>query len=229
MAARRAARGQGGRGRDSYHHGMLREALLRATDEILEERGTEGFTLREAARRAGVSPAAPAHHFGSAAGLLTEVAIAGFEELTQALREAASGEASAAARVRAQGLSYVRYALAHPGRFQLMFRRQLLLQQDERLDAAGEASLAELESTVRQYLGADASRRRPRPDERAVRAMVLGAWSVVHGFAHLALDGKLAAVAEHRGVADFTAEVLPDLLMALLPDRPAALDRSSGS
>jgi len=70
-----------------YHHGDLRAALIGATEALLAERGIEGFTLREAARRAGVSAAAPMHHFGSAAGLLTEVATLGFEELTRYLRE----------------------------------------------------------------------------------------------------------------------------------------------
>src|SRR5260370_38273616 len=67
--------------KEGFHHGSLHEALVAAADAVLTERGVEGFTLREAARRAGVSPAAPAHHFGSATGLLTEVAIRGFEEL----------------------------------------------------------------------------------------------------------------------------------------------------
>ena len=69
-----------------YHHGALREALIEATESLLAERGAEGFSLREVARRAGVSPAAPAYHFGDAAGLLTAVASSGFEALTRALQ-----------------------------------------------------------------------------------------------------------------------------------------------
>ena len=78
------AKGEAGE-RDGYHHRGLRLALINAADAILRERGIEGFTLREAARRAGVSAAAPGHHFGNSAGLLTEVAILGFEELTRFL------------------------------------------------------------------------------------------------------------------------------------------------
>src|SRR5882757_7165417 len=70
---------------ERYHHGDLKTALIRATDEILAEQGLEGFSLREAARRAGVSPAAPTHHFGGAAGLLSEVAALGFIELAKYL------------------------------------------------------------------------------------------------------------------------------------------------
>ncbi|QCI63328.1 TetR/AcrR family transcriptional regulator [Phreatobacter stygius] len=203
-------------GRQSYHHGMLRDALIRAAVEILSERGAEGFTLREAARRAGVSAGAPAHHFGSAAGLLTEVVIAGFEDLTQALRAAAGTAASPAARLRAQGMSYVRFALAHPGRFQLMFRHDLLLAGDERLGHAGKAAKAELEATIRAYI---TDRDGPGADERSVRAALLGAWSAVHGFAHLALDGKFTAMAQPRSISGFVSDELPDVLLAFWPDR----------
>ncbi|WP_163069357.1 TetR family transcriptional regulator, partial [Acinetobacter baumannii] len=79
----------------------------------LLESGIEGFTLRAAARRAGVSAAAPAHHFGSAAGLLTEVAIRGYDDLAEAIRAAASAHADPAAALRAMGVAYVRFALKY--------------------------------------------------------------------------------------------------------------------
>lgn len=201
--------------RASYHHGMLREALIRAADEILAERGAEGFTLREAARRAGVSPAAPAHHFGSAAGLLTELAIAGFEDLTQSLRKAAVHGSSPARRLRAQGVGYVRFAMAHPGRFHVMFRQDLVVGDSERFVVAGRAALGELESSVSAYLGAGRGE-----DRRTLRAAVLGAWSTVHGFAQLALDGKLAAISDQRSVSSFVAQELPRMLLLLWPDTP---------
>lgn len=201
-------------GRDAYHHGKLREALIQATGEILSERGAEGFSLREAARRAGVSAGAPAHHFGSAAGLLTEVAIAGFEELTQILRKVARTEAAPGARLRAQGFGYVQFALAHPGRFQLMFRHDLLVD-EERLHIAGKAARAEIEASILAYLEEGGG----TPDERTMRATLLAAWSTAHGFAHLALDGKLATMADMCPLDDFVSEVLPDVLMAAMPDR----------
>jgi AcrR family transcriptional regulator len=67
--------------RDSYHHGDLRSALISAAEEIIAAEGVEGFTLRKAARKAGVSPGAPTHHFGSMAGLLTQVARRSYEAL----------------------------------------------------------------------------------------------------------------------------------------------------
>jgi len=199
--------------KQDYHHGALREALIAATDEILRESGAEGFKLREAARRAGVSAAAPVHHFGSAAGLLTEVAILGFEELTRYLRQ--SGSASdPAVRLRAQGTGYVRFALAHPGRFHLMFRRDLVLPEDERLKIAGESAFAELELTIRAQLGGT----HQRPNDRSVRASLIAAWSLVHGFAHLALDGKFDTMSEPLNRAKFVSSILPDVLLTVWPD-----------
>lgn len=196
--------------RRAYHHGDLRAALVAVAEEILTERGVAGFTLREAARRAGVSPAAPAHHFGDAAGLLTEVAIAGFEALTHYLREGNSrGGKDPAARLRGQGEAYVRFALDYPARFQLMFRRDLLAEADERLQAAGRAAFAELEDVTRAIAGAPAEAPLAPPSVAAL----LGAWSMVHGFAHLALDGQLdhlAGGAENRH--DFIARILPEML-----------------
>jgi AcrR family transcriptional regulator len=196
-----------------YHHGDLRAALIEATEVLLAERGIEGFTLREVARRAGVSPAAPLHHFGSAAGLLTEVSILGFEELTRSLRAGtATGGSDPARRLRGQGMGYVRFALAYPGRFQLMFRKDRLTQ-DERLKEAGDAAFVELELAVRDYTGWG----REKPLNRATQATVLAAWSTVHGFAHLALDEKLGELAGTEGTKDFVDSMLPEILRQLWP------------
>lgn len=196
--------------RERYHHGDLQRALIAAAEAILTERGVEGFTLREAARRAGVSAAAPAHHFGSAAGLLTEVALLGFETLARFLRDGADeGGTDPAARLHGQGLGYVRFARAHPARFLLMFRKDRLNWDDARLRAAGQAAFAELEDAVRAYRGIAAG----GPLDRAALATVLAAWSVVHGFAHLALDGKFDAL----GGAQEADAILPEMLAGLWP------------
>lgn len=193
----------------TYHHGALQQALVEATEAILAERGLEGFTLREAARRAGVSAAAPAHHFGSVAGLLTEVAILGFEELIRYLREgAAGGGQDPAARLRAQGLAYVRFAFDYPARFLLMFRCDKLLSEDARLDSAGTAAFGELQQAMRDYCGLG----KAEPLDRSGHAKLLGAWSVVHGFAQLALDGKFDRMAGAGGRRGFVEETLPSVL-----------------
>lgn len=201
---------------DRYHHGDLRAALIRAADEILAEQGLEGFSLREAARRAGVSPAAPTHHFGSAAGLLSEVAVLGFEALAGHLQVEA--DAIPTRRLRAQGIGYVRFALSHPGRFQLMFRKDLVSDTHAGLQAAGARALAQLEDTIRAMRAIPGD----QPLDAPARAELLAAWSMVHGFAHLALDGKLAHL--HGGATheDLLTGVLPDLMQGQWPDLSAA-------
>jgi AcrR family transcriptional regulator len=180
----------------SYHHGDLQDALIAATEEILAVQGAEGFTLREAARRAGVSPGAPAHHFGNASGLLTEVAILGYRELARALKKAASEKASARQRLHGQGLAYLRFALRHPGRFRLMFSNSRLLSDDERLHAAAKSAYLELESTIAEMVG-------QAPDDIEIAS--ISAWSAVHGFATLALEGRLGKKARGKGQSAITA------------------------
>src|SRR5258705_6396613 len=109
----------------SYHHGELREALVAAGRRLLEEQGLRGFTLRECARRAQVSHAAPAHHFASVDDLLAEIATRGYHDLTTAMAaEARRSGGDAAARLVGQGVGYMAFAAAHPVLFQLMFSRE---------------------------------------------------------------------------------------------------------
>jgi AcrR family transcriptional regulator len=171
----------------SYHHGDLRQALIDATEALLAETGPESFSLREAARRAGVSPAAPAHHFGDSSGLLTAVATQGFEGLALALREGeARGGADVRARLREQGVAYVEYALRHPGRFRLMFSH-VLLRQDAELQRCGNDAFLVLENGVRAAFASKSG----APLSAEAWSAVLGLWSVVHGYAHLAIAGRL--------------------------------------
>ncbi|MGY3237320.1 MULTISPECIES: TetR/AcrR family transcriptional regulator [unclassified Bradyrhizobium] len=179
-----------GKSDTGYHHGELQEALIAASEAILAEHGADGFTLREAARRAGVSPAAPSHHFGNAQGLLTEVAIRGYEALAAALLQAASGKRNARDRLHAQGLAYVEFALTHPGRFQMMFANKRLVADDERLRAAIKAAGREFERVVAELAGGT-----PKQTGTAAAA----AWSTVHGFAKLALEGKFGAGNDEAG------------------------------
>jgi AcrR family transcriptional regulator len=194
----------------SYHHGDLQDALIAATEEILAIEGAEGFTLREAARRAGVSPGAPAHHFGNASGLLTEVAIRGYNDLAHALKKAASQDASPKQRLHAQGVAYVRFALRHPGRFRLMFSNSRLLSDDERLGIAAKSAYLELKSVVAGVVGT-------APKE--VETVAIGAWSAVHGFATLALEGKFGKAAPGKGQAAVTA-LLAQVLENIWPLDP---------
>jgi AcrR family transcriptional regulator len=173
-----------------YHHGELQEALIAASEAILAEHGADGFTLREAARRAGVSPAAPSHHFGNAQGLLTEVAIRGYEALAAALLQAASGKRDAREKLHAQGMAYVEFALTHPGRFQMMFANKRLVADDERLRRAIKAAGHEFEHVVEELAGGT---------PKQTRTAAAAAWSTVHGFAKLALEGKFGAGNDEAG------------------------------
>lgn len=166
----------------AYHHGDLRSALIGGTEDIIAERGIEGFSLREAARRAGVSAAAPAHHFGDARGLLTAVAARAFDDLAEAMKaasDAAGGDASD--KNVAIGQAYIRFALDHRARFDLMFRKALLDPDSTAMHEAGMRCFAVLTDA----LGCD-----PETDPMA-EARAIAAWSLVHGLARLKLDGML--------------------------------------
>jgi AcrR family transcriptional regulator len=189
----------------SYHHGALRPALIAAAEEVIAERGVDGFSLRETARRAGVSPSAPAHHFGDARGLLTAIATAAFEALGDAL-EAASAGGTRDERIRAQGLAYVDFALRQRARFDVMWRAALLNNEDEALGAAGRRAFGLLDSAVR---GEGAVREGPADPALAPS---IACWATVHGFARLAMDGAF-------GTEPGAAERAADALLPLVLDR----------
>lgn len=161
----------------SYHHGNLRRAVIDAAVAAIAESGTAGWSLRELARRAGVSHAAPAHHFGDKAGLLTAVAAEGYGLFGDAL-EAAGGD------LLDMGLAYVRFAVGHRAYFEVMFTPGLYRPDDPDVTAARTRAGRVLAEAVRGVSP------HGQGDERTAR---LAAWSIVHGFAHLWLSGALPA------------------------------------
>jgi AcrR family transcriptional regulator len=189
-------------GARAYHHGALREALIDAAESILEERGVEGFSLREAARRAGVSPAAPGHHFGDARGLLTAVATRAFRDFGDAL-EAGDVGSSRMERLRGIGIAYVRFALANRARFELMWRKSMLDRDDTAFCEAGDRAFDILDRIAR---GADAGE---GPDLTVMAPSIAG-WSIVHGFVELALSGAFGTGPEELEAA--TEKLLPRVL-----------------
>src|SRR2546429_477219 len=126
----------------TYHHGDLRAALLDAVAALIRERGPANVSLREAARRAGVSHGAPAHHFRGKAGLLTAFATQGYERLGQTILETIveAGPEDGPGVLEAGGRGDVRFALANPERFEVMFRLDLLEGQDPAFGPAGRAA-----------------------------------------------------------------------------------------
>ena len=188
-----------------YHHGNLRAALIEAAERVLAERGVDGFRLREVARRAGVSPGAPSHHFSDVRGLLTAIASNAFAELAVKLERASTGLPEARrARIHSQGLAYVRFALAHPARFDLMWRVALLNPDDEEYLRASSRAYQALDKLVR----GDAAPTLEKTDEGL--APTMACWSVVHGFARLALDGTFGTsrAAVNRAVTSLLPAVL---------------------
>lgn len=172
-----------------YHHGDLRAALLGAAEDELAERGVEGFTLRGCARRAGVSHAAPAHHFGDVTALLTAVATVAFERLSGSMREESAGVPSGSVDyLAAIGRGYVLFAVRNPEHFKLMFRFERLNGADPGLCAAADAAFQTLVAAVGDHRGVvDVM------NDDATRQDVLAAWSLVHGCAGLILSGQLPA------------------------------------
>lgn len=165
------------RAKQGYHHGDLPAAVLAEVDRIVRDQGVGAVSIREVARRVGVSNAAPSHHFGDKAGLLTAYATQGFELLAAHLHEAAGGE------LLALGEAYVAFAIEHPGHFAVMFRPELLHADDPDLLAAGSAAFGALAAAIAQVRGSI-----ERHDDETVQFAAAGAWSMVHGFATLWLN-----------------------------------------
>jgi AcrR family transcriptional regulator len=159
--------------RPTYHHGDLRAVILTEAARLVAERGADRVSLRELARDAGVSHAAPAHHFTDRRGLFTALATQGFRLLAEALADARPDFADAA-------VAYVRFAFEHPGHYQVMFNKSLLDTSDAELAAAEAAAGAELSCGV-----ATLRDRNARADPAGAQ---LAAWSLVHGFSMLWLN-----------------------------------------
>jgi len=164
-----------------YHHGDLRRAVLAAAVAAIPDVGPAGLSLRDLARRAGVSHAAPAHHFGDKAGLLTAVAVEGYELLAEALTAAQQSTDD----FLELGVAYVRFAVEHRAHFEVMFRPDLYHRRDPDLLVAQERAGAAL------YAGAGSVPTGRRGED--VRVAGVAAWSLVHGFASLWLTGAVPA------------------------------------
>jgi AcrR family transcriptional regulator len=205
-----------------YHHGDLRVALLDAAARWLDERGAETLTLRELARAAGVSHAAPYHHFAGREELMAGVAEHAFDRLALALAAAATAP-DAALALQDIGEAYVREALAHPAQFRLMFGPMLARKAEHPglQRAAGSAFAVLLRAAERHA------------PERGLE-LALAGWSLSHGAANLAIDGAFGdlpiAAAQARELARLDAGALVRRMVAglLQPPAPPAAHRKGG-
>lgn len=199
-----------------YHHGALRDALLQTAEKVLERDGLAGLTLRAVAREAGVSHAAPTHHFGDLTGLVSELAAIGFRRFNAALVAARATGSHPLEKALAGAKAYVAYAQANPGMYGLMFRTERIDMSRPSLHEAAEASFAGL-------AGAVGASRDEQIQEQALTldqaAAIARAWSLVHGFTMLMLDGRLTAILE-RLPKGTTVETLLHAMLTSTVVRP---------
>lgn len=163
----------------SYHHGHLRQAAIEAAVSEVERVGAAGVSMREVARRAGVTHAALAYQFGGKAGLFTAIATEGFRLATDAIVPAAAGPHA----FINGGMAYVMFALTHPGHYEVMFRPDLYSDNDSDLIEARDAAFDVLYGSARTSL--DAS------PEQDIAGVVVAGWSMSHGLATLWRTGNL--------------------------------------
>ena len=191
-----------------HHHGALRRALLDAVVDIVLEAGPDAVSLRECARRVGVSHSAAAPHFGDLRGLLTSFATEGSLRLAQAMRDAVAAlppDADARARLAATGRGYMVFARNNPAHFRLMFRTDLVNMADTALQEAEQASWAPLAEAMAGHV--------PGADGRALRARLALAWAAIHGFCSLRAEG---AGGDLWNPEDRAQEVADDLIALIL-------------
>jgi len=182
---------------DRYHHGNLKAALLKAAFQLVGKIGLEGFTLREVARRAGVSHNAPYRHFKSKEDLLAALAISAFEQLNAALQNAVKGcedHAGPAPRLRAASRAYLEFGLAHPARFHAMFHSRFDRESYPEYVAHYRAALALLDGLL---LACNPS---GNPDSESASELL---WATIHGITELGIAKRL----EHGEPSKLTALV----------------------
>lgn len=166
-----------------YHHGDLRHALLESALAIVSEEGVRDVSLREVARRAGVTYAAPYHHFADKSALLAAVGAQGFEVLIEELERACARRTELEPQLLAMTEAYLTFAVSHPSHYRVMFLPELKAASDEAFHLAANRAFDMLHSKVKLA--------RPRESELAQRTLAGAMWAAMHGLSLLAIDGTL--------------------------------------
>jgi len=171
----------GGSGRRGYHHGNLREALIDAAVALVGAKGPAGFTIAEAARLAGVSPAAPYRHFRDAEALLVEVAVRGFDRFADRLAKAWNeGRPDPVRAFEDIGRAYLAFARQEPAYYAAMFESNLSTEAHPALQAAGDRAFGVLREAADRVAATVPKERRPPS-----LMMALHIWAMAHGIASL--------------------------------------------
>jgi len=210
--------------RGRYHHGDLRRSLMDAALELVQERGPHGFTMREAARRAGVSSGAPYKHFADRDALMRELLIEGWDKMNQAMEAQMAAEENPTQRFRAMGIAHVVFAVRHPAYFRVM-------NTPEFSDPSRDPRIAErFESSQGWMVGLlEEARRRGEIANHEPLVMVLAGQCLTYGLARMFVDGHLG----HLGIADDQAESLAvavtEVLGLGLQPRPVGTAPEGGS
>lgn len=210
--------------RAGYHHGDLRRTLLDASAALLEAEGLGALSLRQVARKAGVSHNAPYYHFKDRGSLLAALAEEGFAQLAREMSDARAAAPSPRVRVEACGQAYVRFAVASPARFKMMFRPELAAPSEEA--AVARSSTPALDTLMGAIVEAQAAGLAPAGDPRP---LVLTCWSAVHGLASLWLDGPLALAHRTFGTAPDKLAAMVSATLADLMRAAVERDKAAGS
>jgi AcrR family transcriptional regulator len=191
--------GRPGQGPRGYHHGNLKEALLRAALELIAKKGPAGFTFAEAARWAGVSPAAPYRHFRDRDELIASIALRGFQQFESILAKAwDDGRPDPMAAFDRLGKAYLAFARTEPAYYSAMFEAGIPLETNPELREAGDRAFTVLR-TAAERLAATV----PAPNRPPSLMMALHIWATAHGIASLFGRGDAG-----RRVVPMTAEEL---------------------
>lgn len=192
----------------------LRDRLVDAAVALITRKGTQGFSLREVARRARVSEAAPYWHFADREALLAAVAERGFVELAKRMVEIWLRPAEPVERFRALGVGYVRFALAHPSYLRVMFGSEV---PDKAAHPALETAATHTFGLLVQAIAECQEAGQMRSGD--AQTLAVAAWSIVHGFAALLVDGKLKNHAGSPAAAEQLAHTVTDCFMQGLAQR----------
>lgn len=198
---------------NAYHHGDLATALLQAVEDLADKFGLEALSLRACAKALGVSPAAAFKHYADKRALLTAFAARALGQMADAMQ--AEGRAAAEKGGNsfwAVGLAYVAFALDHPAKFQIMWRRDLIDERDEEFIAARAAMQALLADGFAQSV--------PDHDPKAISPLELLAWSSVHGLASLMIEGPVGRSLSRQQKLAQAQEMLGALRPALAQETP---------